>query len=69
MAEREEAKEVLTRRYPDRAVIRFGNFFFQANVAHVAMLHAQAMKAGHVVNGRGVFDPWSFTTPPAGKDR
>lgn len=54
------AEELFSRKYPDCEVIRFGNFFFQAEVAHVVMLHAKAMKAGFVVNGRDKFNPWTF---------
>ena len=46
MSKRDTYEEWLARKYPDDDVTRFGKFFFQADVAHIVMLHAAAMKAG-----------------------
>ncbi len=53
--------EWIARKYPDDQVTRFGRSFFQADVAHIMMLHAAGMKAGLVVNGREELSPWAFT--------
>lgn len=49
---------------PDSEIIRLGRFFFQADVAHVVLLHAKAMKSGFTVNGRKQFSPWTFYDLP-----
>ena len=59
----QSAQELFSRVYPDCEVIRFGNFFFQAEIAHVVMLHSKAMKAGFAVNGRKKFSPFTFMPP------